>query len=271
MCGEFFRRTSQVLNEEAPFGKGASVGVAALVMSSATPSPRGSKTRKRNSSKRGSLGRCSYSAKHNVAVVLVKHVWGAYDGAMVIGISGAQGSFSEEAARTYASKHAVRKSSLRYLISVENVLAALERGEIDLGIFPIENSNGGIVIEAVHAMAAHRFHIKRIFEIDVHHCLLVRRGVTADQVKTITSHDQAIKQCRMYLKRMWPKVKVREYADTAKAAEDLAGGRLPISTAVIASRAAAQRYKLDVLEESIQDLKFNFTSFIAATALPRRH
>ena len=116
-------------------------------------------------------------------------------------------------------------------------------------------------------MAKHRFHIKKMFEIDVHHCLLVRKGVTADKIKTITSHDQAIKQCRMYLKRRWPKVKIKEYEDTAKAAEDLAGGKLPASTAVIAARAAAAVYKLDVLEESIQDLKFNYTSFIAAEKL----
>ncbi len=50
----------------------------------------------------------------------------------------------------------------------------------------------------------------------------------------------------------------------AKAAEDLASGKLPASTAVIAAKAAAQVYKLDILEESIQDLKFNYTSFIAA-------
>lgn len=184
---------------------------------------------------------------------------------MKVGISGARGSFSEEAARTYAQKNNLKKYATEYLVSVENVLTALEEGKIDLGIFPIENSNGGIVIEAVHAMAAHRFHIKKLFEIDVHHNLLVRRGVTADKVKTITSHDQAIKQCRMYLKRMWPKVKIKEYADTAKAAEDLASGKLPNSVAVIASRAAAEEYKLDILEESIQDLKFNFTSFIVAT------
>src|SRR3989344_3636665 len=183
---------------------------------------------------------------------------------MKIGISGARGSFSEEAARSYVQKHKLKKVSLQYLISAENVLAALEEGNIDLGVFPIENSNGGIVIEAVHAMAKHRFHIKHIFEIDVHQNLLVKPGVTADDVKLITSHDQAIKQCRMYLKRMWPSVKVREYADTAKAAEDLASGKLSASTAVIASRAAAKVYKLDVLEASVQDLKFNFTSFIAA-------
>jgi prephenate dehydratase len=73
----------------------------------------------------------------------------------------------------------------------------------------------------------------------------------------------------MYLKRMWPKVKVGEYADTAKAAEDLAAGKLPAGTAVIASLEAARAYKLDVLEESVQDLKFNYTTFVVAVALKK--
>lgn len=184
---------------------------------------------------------------------------------MKIGVMGAKGSFSEEAGRAYAAKAGIKKYTLDYLVSAENVLSNLEEGNVDIGIFPIENSNGGIVLEAVHAMAKHNFTIKKIFEIDVHHCLLVKKGVTAEKVKTITSHDQAIKQCRMYLRRMWPKVKIVAYEDTAKAAADLASGTLPASTAVIASRAAASVYKLDLLEESIQDLKFNYTSFIAAT------
>lgn len=186
---------------------------------------------------------------------------------MRIGISGVRGSFSEEAARTYIRKNGLKRSHIEYLVSVEGVLSALEAGKMDLGIFPIENSNGGIVIEAVHAMAKHRFAVKKMFEIDVHQNLLVKHGTTSDAVKRIVSHDQALKQCRMYLKRLWPKVKVEEYADTAKAAEDLASGKLPGSVAVIASRAAADMYDLDVLEESIQDLKFNFTTFVVATSL----
>lgn len=185
----------------------------------------------------------------------------------IIGISGARGSFSEEAARAYAHKQGLKGFKISFLVSVENVLAALENGAISIGVFPIENSNGGIVIEAVHAMAKHRFSIKKIFEIDVHHNLLVNKGVTADRIRRIVSHDQAIKQCRMYLKRRWPKVKIGEYADTAKAAEDLANGTLPGSVAVIASRRAAEIHGLDVLEESIQDLKFNYTSFVAATQI----
>src|SRR5258708_18263077 len=146
---------------------------------------------------------------------------------MKIGVMGARGSFSEEAGRNYARKWLKsRKFTLEYLVSAENVLTALENRQIDIGIFPIENSNGGIVLEAVYAMAKHNFSIKIMFEIDVHHCLLVKNGATADSIKTIVSHDQALKQCRMYLKRIWPKVKIEAYADTAKAAEDLASGNL---------------------------------------------
>lgn len=185
-----------------------------------------------------------------------------------IGVMGAKGSFSEEAGRVYAKKYAqVRKFEILYLVTAENVLSELEKGAIDIGIFPIENSNGGIVLEAVHAMAKHNFHIQKMFEIDVHHNLLVKNGTKADSIKQIVSHDQAIKQCRMYLKRIWPKVKLNEYMDTAKAAEDLAKGKLPKNTAVIASRNAATTYKLKILDESIQDLKFNYTVFIAATRL----
>ena len=181
-----------------------------------------------------------------------------------IGISGAQGSFSEEAAQFYAHKYKLQRVEIVYLITAEGVLSALEKGSIDCGIFPIENSTGGIVIEAVHAMAKHLFRIEKIFGLDIHQNLLVLPGTTASAVKSITSHDQAINQCRMYLKRAWSKVKLVEYADTAQAAADLSCGKLPASTAVIASLVAADVYKLDVLEASIQDLKFNVTNFVVA-------
>ncbi|OGG80256.1 hypothetical protein A3A39_03680 [Candidatus Kaiserbacteria bacterium RIFCSPLOWO2_01_FULL_54_13] len=183
--------------------------------------------------------------------------------AMRIGISGAKGSFSEEAARAYAKKAKLRKFSLDYLISVENVLSALENRAVDLGIFPIENSTGGVVTEAVEGMARHNFKIKKMFDIDIRQNLLVRKGISRGKIKVITSHEQAIRQCKAYLKKNWRGVKIKEYEDTAKAAKDLARGELPASTAVIASKAAADIYKLKILEAGIQDLKTNFTTFIA--------
>ncbi|MCB9814576.1 prephenate dehydratase [Candidatus Nomurabacteria bacterium] len=178
---------------------------------------------------------------------------------MKIGVMGAKGSFSEQAGETYLSS-----GEIIPLVSAENVLSALNKGEIDRGIFPIENSNGGIVLEAVYAMAKYTFEIERMFELDIHHMLLVKHGVTASRIQSISSHDQALKQCRMYLKRVWPAADINPYADTAKAAEDLASGILPETTAVIAPRQCAELYGLDILDESIQDLKFNYTTFVVA-------
>jgi len=183
---------------------------------------------------------------------------------MKIGVMGAKGSFSEQAGELYRDKFEPSVAEILPLVTAEAVLAAVEQGQIDRGIFPIENSNGGIVIEAVHAMAKHRFAIERMFELDVHHMLLVKPGVTASHITTISSHDQALKQCRMYVKRTWPTAEIVPYADTAKAAADLGNGTLPDATAVIAPRQCATLYGLEILEESIQDLKFNYTTFVVA-------
>lgn len=186
---------------------------------------------------------------------------------MKIGVMGAHGSFSEKAGEQYIAQQGLQDAIIEPLINAETVLGSVESGAVDKGIFPIENSNGGIVIEAVHAMAKHKFAIERMFELDVHHMLLVKKGVTSSSITTISSHDQALKQCRMYLKRMWGEADIVPYADTAKAAEDLSTGVLPPTTAVIAPRGCADLYGLDILEESIQDLKFNYTTFVVATKL----
>lgn len=185
---------------------------------------------------------------------------------MKIGVMGARGSFSEEAGRTYAKKWLKTKDfAVEYLITAEATLAALDSREIDIAILALENSTMGVVQSTVYAMAGHVFSIKRIFSIDVRHCLMIRKETTKKQIKTIVSQDPAIQQCKKYLAKKWPKTKIQLYEDTAKAAEDLANGTLPATCAVIASKAAAQAYGLTIVAESIQDLKNNNTTFIAAT------
>lgn len=184
---------------------------------------------------------------------------------MKIGVSGNIGSFSEEAANYYCHKKNIKDYELSYLIGVDNALNALTKGNIDKAIFPLENSNGGVVLEAVHAMSKYIFNIEEIFEIDIKHNLLVKPGMTTDSITKIISHQQALKQCRMYLQRRWEKTELMEYSDTASAAKDLGEGVLPKNCAVIAPIICASLYGLDILEENIQDLKFNYTSFVTAT------
>ena len=66
----------------------------------------------------------------------------------------------------------------------------------------------------------------------------------------------------MYLKRTWAEAHLQETEDTAKTAKDLSKGKLPQDTAVLAPENCAKLYGLEILEKSVQDLKFNFTSFL---------
>jgi prephenate dehydratase len=181
-----------------------------------------------------------------------------------IGICGNIGSFSEEAANYYCQKNKIRDYELIYLITAENTLSAVAKGGVDKGIFPIENSNGGIVYESVYAMAKYTFNIEKMFDIDVQHCLLVLPGKKLGDIKKIASHQQALKQCKMYLKKKWPDAELLDWPDTAQAARDLSKGKLSEDTAVVAPLICSKLYNLETLEEGVQDLKFNFTSFISA-------
>ena len=49
-----------------------------------------------------------------------------------IGLQGAKGSFSEEAAEIFVKNHGIEDYEFKYLISSKNVLKSLENNEINL-------------------------------------------------------------------------------------------------------------------------------------------
>ena len=181
-----------------------------------------------------------------------------------VGVMGAGGSFTEQAALKYISEQGLKETETVLLVEINAVLEAVSSGEVDIGVFPIQNSVSGIVESSMHGMSQHIFTITDLFEMEIDQNLLVLPGTTAAQVRTITSQRPALGQCTSYLERAWPEIELVEYVDTAKAAKDLAAGNLPSTTAVIASARCAELYDLEILEPSIQDLKKNMTSFIAA-------
>ncbi|MFN3693219.1 MAG: prephenate dehydratase [Candidatus Paceibacteria bacterium] len=186
-----------------------------------------------------------------------------------IGVMGAVGSFSEQAGEHYRNQEGLFDSTIVPLVTADAVLGALAEKAIDKAIFPVMNNNGGLVIEAMHALAKYQCVIETIFAIDIHHMLLVAEGVTKDMVTTIVSHDQALKQCRGYLEREWIEAEVMPYKDTAAAAADLASGVLSKTTAVIASRRAGDVYGLSILASSIQDAQINKTTFLVAESIDK--
>lgn len=181
---------------------------------------------------------------------------------ITIAISGGRASFSEDAVENYIRKNDFKDVRIDYLVSIERVLSFLEVGKADLGIFPVTNSSSGVVEEALHAMAHHVFTVKEVFNIPVHLFLMGLPGISRDKIATIVSHPHIFKECEEYLKTQFPNVKLKEHPDTAKAAQELKSKMLSEGVAVIASRAAADLYDLEIIEENIQDQKNNYTTFV---------
>ena len=117
---------------------------------------------------------------------------------ILLGVSGDVGSFSEEAALHYA-KQKNMNASLVYLIDMEGVLTAIEGNEIELGILPVVNLQGGLVKPAFQAMGKHLFTPVDELWLHVQQCLLVLPGTKSHQITSIASHPQGIAQCEQYL------------------------------------------------------------------------
>lgn len=181
----------------------------------------------------------------------------------ILGVSGEAGSFSEEAAMLYAKRASI-DPTLRYLIDMEGVLAAVETGTVDIGIFPVVNLLGGLVKPAFQAMGNHLFTPIDELWLEINQCLLALPGTALNQITTIVSHPQGLAQCKHYIQKTFKDVKRIEWIDTAKAAKDLAEGLLPDSAAVIAPERSADIYGLNVVARNIQDSNPNLTAFIVA-------
>jgi len=186
---------------------------------------------------------------------------------ITIGIQGGKGSFSEQAAWEFAHNHGLEGSEIIYQISSSMVLSGVENGDTDYGIFAMENAQGGVVIESVEALAKYRCDIIEMFHIPVDQNLLGLTGTHLGDITQIHSHQQALRQCKDYLsEHFWTRPLIEE-DDTAEAARRLSEGKLPRTAAVIANKACANLYDLEILSESIHDLKHNLTLFIGVRKL----
>jgi prephenate dehydratase len=184
-----------------------------------------------------------------------------------IGIQGNKGSFSEVAANNFARSNEMESFELDYLISSEKVLAAVESKAVDIGIFAMENSCGGVVLESVKALAKHQCRILDMFHIPISQNLLTLKGNSIDTITEVHSHRQALRQCRDFLTNYFWGLPLIEEDDTAEAARRLSTGELSKTTAVIANIACAELYDLEILQKDIHDLKNNLTLFLAVSAI----
>lgn len=178
---------------------------------------------------------------------------------ITVAYQGIEGAYSHLACKTYFPQYKA--------LACENFQTAIhlvERGEADYAMIPLENSTAGRVEEIYRLLPKTHLHIIGEHFEPVNHCLLALPGIKLGQIKTASSHPQALAQCfhRLDDLNITPLVAL----DTALSAKDLASKKESVSVygshGAIASTLAAELYGLDVIAENFQDVVGNTTRFI---------
>lgn len=174
-----------------------------------------------------------------------------------------EGSNSEEAARLFVERLAIEDYELVPLVSSKNVVQSLLTGSCQKGVVAIKNSIGGRVEESYEALKDLDYKKLSSLSLRIHHSLFVRdSGVSAQEIKVVASHIQALAQCKESLSRLLGQARTQEIEDTAIGAYHLAQGLLARDTAVLCRLNAGQDQGLHLLYENIEDRDDNYTDFI---------
>lgn len=150
-------------------------------------------------------------------------------------------------------------SSVDYLKtqSITEVFTEVERGRADYGVVPIENTTEGAVNHTLDMFIESDLRICSEVLLAIEHNLLGRGKLSS--IKRVYSNPQVLGQCRLWLETNLPRVELVPAASTTKAAQLAAKTK---NAAAIANKLAADRYKLKILVESIEDSPHNITRFL---------
>ena len=173
---------------------------------------------------------------------------------VAVACQGIEGAFGSIAAKNL---HATGK--IKYYTTFEDVFRAVANDEVVYGVIPVENSNAGSVSEVYDLILKYRYYIISAADLSVSQNLLGLKGATANDIKTVYSHPQALSQSEDFLKGAG--IKPEPFSNTAMAAKYVSelGDK---SVGAIASTLAAELYGLDVVAKDIQSIKNNSTRFI---------
>jgi chorismate mutase/prephenate dehydratase len=141
---------------------------------------------------------------------------------------------------------------------ITDVFGDVERGRVDYGVVPIENTTEGVVSHTLDMFISSQLKICSEILIEVSLSLLNKSGKT-DDIAKVCSHPHAIAQSSHWLKEHLPKIPLVDVSSTAAAAQM---ATVDSSTAAIASDAAKDLYDLKVVEKKIEDNANNFTRFL---------
>ena len=170
-----------------------------------------------------------------------------------VAYSGVEGAFAHIAAgRIFPESQ--RISCRDFKAAYESVV----NGENDVAVLPIENSYAGEVGQTIDLIFSGSLFINGIYELEIHQNLLGVPGSSAEDIKKVISHPQALSQCHDYIKSR--ALETEEANNTAVAAKQVALAK-DKHIGAIASVETAEIYGLTVLQQNINKSSENTTRF----------
>lgn len=136
---------------------------------------------------------------------------------------------------------------------------AVEKGECDCAVIPIENSRAGEVGQVIDLMFSGSLYVNGVYSLEIRHNLIGIKGTKTNYIKKVMSHQQALDQCAAFIRNQGFTSEACE--NTARAAKQVADLNDP-TVAAIASVQTAELYGLEVLKENINEASNNTTRFV---------
>lgn len=176
---------------------------------------------------------------------------------MNIAYSGVEGAFAHIAAgRIFPDGNRISYPDFRAAYE------AVEKGECDCAVLPIENSRAGEVGQVIDLLFSGSLYVNGMYSLDIRHNLIGLSGATEADIKKVISHQQALQQCASYIKAQG--YYAESFENTARAAQYVAD-KGDITLAAIASSETAELYGLSVIRENINEASDNTTKFIVVS------
>jgi len=175
---------------------------------------------------------------------------------------GPAGTYTEEALRASAPDHV---EEIPYP-TVYDAVMAVQEGQVDRAVVPIENSLEGGVAATLDALAGEADQVRIAAELihPIHHCVVAPRELDLAEVTQVVSHPQATAQCSRFLRERLPAAQRVSATSTSEAVRQVRDSREP--SVALASRLAAELYDCRVLAADVEDRHDNETRFVWLTA-----
>ena len=170
-----------------------------------------------------------------------------------------------EASNTHAAAMKKFGASVDYhaMAAIGDIFTAVEKGEADLAVIPIENSTEGSVRETLDSFVESELKIVGQLYLEISHALISQSPL--DKITRVYSKDQALAQCRHWLQRHLPHAQLVDAPSTSRAVQI---AREDPTAAAVAGELAAAHYGVPVQARNIQDRGDNTTRFFVLGRKP---